>query len=144
MNFYALDSYRTWGDAALAAARSRGWNAHAVTRGEDVGDDGYGFIRLSMEPRTLPVNRQDYAVMASRLTMIQDATQICVYEDKSAQFELWSEWMPETWRFTDLDAAMAFLATADYPIVSKADTGASSVNVRILYRRADADRHVRQ
>jgi len=144
MRFWALDSYHSWAQAAVMVANARGHRGYRVARGEEVGDEGFGFIRLSMEPDVLPVNRRDYAVMASRLTMIQDATQVRLYEDKSGQFAEWPEWMPDTWRFTDRAAAMAFLATAEYPIVSKADTGASSVNVRVIGTRTEAERHIAQ
>lgn len=144
MRFWAIDPYKRWAKAAAETATRRGWTAKVVQRGDEVAPGGYGFIRLSMDQDTLRQNRQDYAVMASRLTMIQDATQVAVYEDKSEQFRRWSEWMPETWRFDDEAQALAFIATADYPIVSKADVGASSVNVRILADRNQAEEHVVQ
>lgn len=144
MQFWALDPYQTWADAAVKVAKARGWQARRIERGEEVDGNGYGFIRLSMFPEVLERNRRDYAAMVERLTMIQDAMQVRVYENKSAQFALWREWMPDTWRFTDRDDALAFLDSADYPIVSKADIGASSVNVRILANRKDAQAHVRE
>lgn len=105
-----------------------------------------GFIRPHADWRKLPRNKaEDYPTMAERLpVMIQDAAQVEVYEDKSEQFRRWSRWMPETWRFTDFDAAVAFLDAAPYPLVSKADVGASSVNIRILDNRAEAGRHLQQ
>ena len=142
MRLFALDSYSVWADAAVKAASARGWQAKRIKRGAEVDGDGHGFIRLSMEPPELALNRQDYVAMSKRLTMVQDQTQIDVYENKSAQFALWFDWMPDTWRFTDRDAALAFLNTAEYPIVSKADEGASSVNVRILKDRKSACAHL--
>ena len=82
--------------------------------------------------------------MSARLPMVQDAAQVEVYESKSEQFRRWGRWMPDTWRFTDEAGAMALAAAAEYPLVSKADVGASSVNVRILASRAEAEAHVRQ
>ena len=108
------------------------------------GDKGFGFIRLSMEPNTLAVNRNDYDVMASCVTMVQDRAQVEVYENKSEQFRRWGRWMPDTWRFTNRDEAMQFLAGCEYPIVGKADQGASSVHVHILDNRKAAERHVEQ
>ena len=142
MRLFALDSYSVWADAAVKAALSRGWQAKRIKRGSEVDGEGYGFIRLSMEPPELKLNRQDYAEMSKRLTLVQDQTQIDVYENKSAQFARWFDWMPDTWRFTDRGAAEAFLQTAEYPIVSKADEGASSVNVRILKDRKSACAHL--
>lgn len=82
--------------------------------------------------------------MAERLVMVQDAAQVEVYESKTEQWRRWGRFMPDTWRFTDVDTALAFLNTAPYPLVSKADVGASSVNVRILATRAEAGRHVQE
>lgn len=144
MRLWALDPYQSWAEAAIKAAQARGWQAKQILRGEDAGDEGYGFIRLSMYPSILATNRRDYDAMAARLTMVQDRQQIEVYENKSEQFRRWSEWMPDTWRFGNEAEALAFVATSDYPIVSKADVGASSVNVRILADRREAERHVTQ
>jgi len=144
MHFWALDPYRTWAEAAIKAAQARGWQAKQILRGEDAGDEGYGFIRLSMYPSILAQNRRDYDAMAARLTMIQDRGQIEVYENKSEQFRRWGAWMPDTWRFENEAEALAFVAGAEYPLVSKADVGASSVNVRILANRREAERHVTQ
>lgn len=144
MRLYALDPYGAWAEAAIKAAQVRGWQAKQVLRGEDACDEGYGFIRLSMYPSILAQNRRDYDAMARRLTMIQDRGQIEVYENKSEQFRRWSEWMPDTWRFENEAEALAFVAGAEYPLVSKADVGASSVNVRILANRREAERHVTQ
>lgn len=139
---YALDSYDTWGAALVKAAQARSWPAKRIKRGDEVDGYGYGFIRLSMEPPELGKNRRDYSTMAQRLTMIQDQAQVDVYENKSEQFRRWGHWMPDTWRFTCRDEAIQFLQYADYPIVSKADSGASSVNVRILATRKEAIAHV--
>lgn len=144
MKLYALDPYQAWAEAAIKAAQARGWQAKQILRGEDAGDEGYGFIRLSMYPSILAQNRRDYDAMAARLTMVQDRQQIEVYEHKSEQWRRWGAWMPDTWRFEHEAEALAFVAGADYPLVSKADQGASSVNVRILANRREAERHVTQ
>src|SRR5690606_36965477 len=103
-----------------------------------------GFIRCHADPKILKRNHHDYEVMAARCDVFQDRTQVQVYENKSAQFRLWSDWMPDTWRFTEQAAALALLEDVDYPIVSKADVGASSKNVRILETRDQARRHVEE
>lgn len=147
--FYVLDEREVWHAAAIAAAVRAGYEGRRIFS-EDVnlgaceaGD--VGFIRPHADWRKLPVNRDDYARMvASGLTMIQDAAQIAVYEDKSEQFMQWGHWMPDTWRFVMESDAQAFVAQADYPLVSKADVGASSVNVRILKDKAEAQKHIAQ
>ena len=82
--------------------------------------------------------------MARWLPMVQDAAQVEVYEDKSEQFRRWAKWMPPTWRFTALGEAVDFLKEAPFPLVSKADVGASSVNVRILQNSDEAEKHLRE
>lgn len=49
---------------------------------------------------------------------------------------------PETHVFTDAAEARAFLATADYPIVSKASIGSAGSTVRVLRTRRRAEAHV--
>lgn len=141
--FYVLDERHAWHAAIIEAAQRHGFEGKRIFRGDEA-SEGYGFIRCHADPKALKRNQADWDVMSARLTMIQDETQVRVYEDKSAQFALWHEWMPPTWRFTSGDLAMQFLESAPYPIVSKADVGASSVNVRILAGKAQAQKHVHQ
>lgn len=144
MNFYILDERKVWFEAALRAAANHGHIGRRIFRGTEVNaDGGIGFIRPHVHPKVLPTNHQDFAEMRKKLVMIQDVGQVAHYENKSAQFFTWGDWMPHTWRFITLDAALEFLRDAAYPLVSKADVGASSVNVRILKTRAEAERHAR-
>jgi hypothetical protein len=141
--FYCLDERDIWHQAACDAARRHGIGAQRIFSGDEVQGPGIGFIRPHADWRQLPKNREDYVRMKSCLTMIQDDAQVEVYEDKSEQFNRWSDWMPDTWFFMDEGQAQAFVAEASYyPLVSKADVGASSVNVRILYTREEAQRHI--
>lgn len=142
--FYMLDERDVWHAAAMAAARRAGYQPQRIFTGEPVQGPGVGFIRPHADWRRLPANRLDYARMAEHLTMVQDATQVNLYEDKSGQFARWFNWMPETWRFTNLELALQLLDIATYPLVSKADVGASSTNVRVLRNRAEAQTHVVQ
>ena len=143
-NFFILDERQIWHKAACQAARSHGYSARRIFNGGEVDSDGVGFIRPHADWRKLPTNRQDFALMSKRLLMIQDPAQVAVYEDKSLQFAKWGDWMPDTWRFVFESDAQAFEAQADYPLVSKADVGASSVNVRILKDKDEAQRHIAQ
>lgn len=143
-NFYILDERQIWHRAACEAARRHGYSARRIFAGIEVQGEGIGFIRPHADWRKLPTNRIDDELMRGRLLMIQDRSQVEVYEDKSQQFARWGALMPDTWRFTNAEAAQAFIASADYPIVSKADVGASSVNVRILQNRKQAELHIAQ
>ena len=143
MKFYVLDTRDVWHAAIIKSAKARGYSAKRIFRGEEVDSDGFGFIRPHADPVELTKNQRDFDLMTARLTMIQDEMQVRLYENKSAQFERWSEWMPPTWRFTNCDEALQFCETsALYPLVSKADVGASSVNVRILNDKHEAIAHV--
>jgi len=141
MKFFCLDERKVWHGPMLKVARDRGYDARRIFRGEECEGPGVGFIRPHADPKRLKENRDDFALMSKRLRMVQDQTQIDVYEDKSAQFWRWRDWMPDTWRFSGKDEAIRFAESADYPLVSKADVGASSKNVRILKTRAEGVRH---
>jgi len=145
VRFYVLDERNVWHAPIIAAAKRYGYEGQRIFRGEEVTESGVGFIRCHAEPTALKRNQHDFDLMAARLTMIQDEAQVRLYENKSAQFAKWPKWMPPTWRFTDRDAAIAFVQERkQFPLVSKADVGASSVNVRILNDRAAALIHVEQ
>lgn len=144
MKFFILDEREIWHEAAIEAAASHGHEGERIFGGAQTRRPGIGFIRPHADPIALERNKVDFEIMASRVLMIQDRTQVELYEDKSGQFKRWADWMPDTWRFTEREAALAFLEMASYPLVSKADVGASSVNVRILKDADAARRHVAQ
>jgi hypothetical protein len=144
MKVFVLDTREIWHAAIIAAAKNHGHHAKRIFRGDEVDFGGVGFIRPHAEPAELKRNQRDYDLMAAKLTMLQDETQVRLYEDKSGQFSKWSHWMPDTWRFTNYEEALAFVGEAEYPLVSKADVGASSINVRILQNQVEGLAHVRQ
>lgn len=141
-----LDERNVWHGPMREAARRRGYDTARILRGHEARDrpGGLGFLRPHAIPQVLEQNVNDYAEMAEHLTMVQDLSQVEVYEDKSAQFWRWSEWMPPTWRFENRAAALEFVQNYGAPLVSKADVGASSYNVRILSTRAEQVTHVRE
>ena len=147
-NFFILDEREVWHAAAIAAAQRHGWRGKCIfindidTAAMQPGD--VGFIRPHADWRRLPANRRDDAIMRQHLLMIQDRAQVEVYENKSEQFRRWGGWMPVTERFENEDSAQRYAACAQYPLVSKADVGASSVNVRILSTPAEARAHIAQ
>jgi hypothetical protein len=141
--FFILDERQIWHKAAREAAQHHGYASRRIFSGDQVQGPGVGFIRPHADWRRLPANRLDFERMAAvGLTMIQDRAQVELYEDKSGQFARWGDWMPDTWRFTDREAALDFVDHAPIPLVSKADVGASSVNVRVLTTRQAALEHV--
>lgn len=144
-DLFVLDEREVWWRAILEAGSRAGYHGERITRGRQVQlRPGVGFIRPHADPRRLISNRTDFVEMNQSLQMVQDGDQVWVYENKSEQFFRWGRFMPDTWSIDTEAAALEFLRTADYPIVSKADQGASSTNVRILANRRDAERHVRE
>lgn len=144
MKFFILDERQVWWRSAIEAAQKHGYEGVRIKSGLEVKGPGVGFIRPHADPGRLRQNRDDFVFMHRHLTMIQDVNQTEVYEDKSAQYWRWKDWMPDTWRFESRDQAMAFVHSADYPLVSKADVGASSKNVRIIRSKDEARRHIEQ
>lgn len=144
-HFWILDEREVWWRSAIEAAERHGYTGKRIRSGDQVNFElgGVGFIRPHANPDILRRNQIDDAVMRERCDLvIQDRTQVELYENKSGQFRLWGDWMPNTWRFEHRAAAIDFVRTADYPLVSKADVGASSRNVRILRNRREAERHI--
>lgn len=144
-NLYVLDPRDTWVEPAIKAATKRGWDARRIYTEADASSPGYAFVRPHANPRVLPDNQRAAHEMAARgIRLVQDLRQVDLYEDKRGQTALWNRWMPQTWVVGSMDAAMAVLAEAPYPLISKADVGASSYNVRLLRSRDEAEAHVRQ
>lgn len=143
MHISILDERKVWWAPIIEAAAKRGIKGRRIFHGEECGE-GLGFIRPHADPKRLKQNHRDYEVMASRCDVYQDRAQVELYEDKSGQAALWGDWMPDTWRFNSKEPALALLDDVDYPLVSKADVGASSKNIRILENRDEAIRHVQQ
>lgn len=136
-----LDGKGAWRGHLLAACKRRGWRAQVVDHPDDVCRARFGFTRLN--PATLAEHRQIDTLMRAGCVMVQDQAQVDVYEDKTEQWRRWGHLMPETWLFDDVDQAMQFRPDA-WPIMSKANEGASSVNVRPIYGRKAYEDHVRQ
>lgn len=134
--FYILDERDIWAEPLAAAARKRGFEPVRVRRGHtDYVAGSWGFIRPHATPEVLRQNWRDYYNMrAAGVEVVQDTDQIELYEYKSGQTQRWNKWMPTTRLFDDYHDAMEYAHSdaPSFPIVSKANEGASSVNVRIL------------
>lgn len=144
MRLYILDRYSRWGRVLRGQAHARGVEALRVTGPEAIKGPGYGFVRLHPRPGLLRQDRKTAARMGRALAMVQDEAQLAVYEDKRAQARRWSAWMPDTWIFEDERAALQFAERCDLPLISKADVGASSQNVRLIESRHDLKAHIWQ
>jgi biotin carboxylase len=146
---YVLDERLIWHEAIIAAAKRAGHQGKRVFSGETFADakpGDIGFLRPHADWRRLPDNRRDYSrMLEAGLLTIQDQGQVDCYESKREQWRRWGAWMPKTFVGSDEEAAHAWVEHHEqYPIVSKADVGASSVNVRILQNEKQAHDHIRQ
>jgi len=141
-----LDARHVWHGPMVTAARARGYDAKRIFRGQEaLTRQGLGFIRPHANPSALRTNIDfDDLDMREHLTMVQDRAQVEVYDNKSAQFERWGSLMPLTRRFTNRSEALEFVHQWDGWLVSKADVGASSNNVRILKTPDDQRWHIGQ
>lgn len=142
--FVILDEREIWHESACLAAREFGYNAKRVYCGTQMPQGSLGFIRPHADKDTLVKNQSDYQLMATRGVVIQDRAQVEVYENKTEQFNRWGKWMPETWVFTDEETAIQAAFELPYPIVSKANEGASSVNVRIYNNMTALQHHIHE
>lgn len=140
--FAILDEREIWHAKACAAAVDFGYTPKRIFSGEEMPQGSLGFIRTHADQKALRKNQEDYRIMTSRGVVIQDAAQVEVYENKTEQWRRWGAWMPGTQVFTDKEEALAASRIFAYPIVSKANEGASSVNVRILYNEGQLQQHI--
>jgi glutathione synthase/RimK-type ligase-like ATP-grasp enzyme len=142
LDLQIFDSRHVWHEHALKAAHRRGWAAKRITT-SPTEPSRFGFIRP--HPGHLADHQQiDQAMREVCGTMVQDRKQVTLYENKTAQQQFFGHHMPETLSSGILDEAVAFATQQGYPIVSKANEGASSVNVRIIESEAQLQRHLRQ
>lgn len=130
--FVVLDEREIWHRPMIQAAKEFGYAGRRIRRGEEMPQGSLGFIRPHADPAVLRINQMDYLTMCARGEVLQDAGQMTCYENKTLQFERWGHWMPPTWAFTSLETALAAIGELPFPIVSKANEGASSYNVRII------------
>jgi glutathione synthase/RimK-type ligase-like ATP-grasp enzyme len=76
------------------------------------------------------------------MRLIQDPTQVELYEDKIGQTQQFHPWMPHTeLAFSEADAQI-LLSDMTYPFISKAKVGASSCNVRLITNMVEARREI--
>lgn len=130
--------------AAKKAKLLRSLQYTVTDKSEDV-KAGLIFFPLRQHKPFIDENRAVLAELLERddLQFVQDETQLRVYEDKIAQFELWDDWMPSTRVFRGPNEARQFLARNNrWPLVSKSRFGSASHAVRLLESKAEAAQEV--
>lgn len=141
---HVLDTRDVWHRPLIKSARARGYEANRIYSAEDVKEDdgAWVFIRPHADPDVLPKNQIDDLILRQRgFRLIQDRAQVEVYENKSEQFRRWGGWMPRTQLML---TNQVNVNDWEYPVVSKANEGASSYNVRILNTPDELRRHAEQ
>lgn len=145
MNFYILDERDVWHAALAQAALEIGLDPVRIRRGREVKTGGLGFIRPHATPAVLHRNKmEDWPAMVDKLTMIQDWRQVRLYENKTEQLRKFRAWMPATVALDTREQIERFLQHEPRygTWVSKANEGASSVNVRIIRSREELLAHI--
>lgn len=107
-------------------------------------EGGYSLIFPHAHPATLLRDQQIALEVQRKSRMVTDIDQIMVYDNKRAQTQRWNKWMPDTWVFEDKESALSFAESAEYTLISKADVGASSYNVRLIKNKADCITHIKE
>lgn len=142
-NFYILDEREVWHKAIAKEAKLFGFNPIRIFSADDVNDPGWVFMRPHATPHILKRNQEDYFTLLDMgCSFIQDRTQIDLYEDKWSQSARFEKWMPLTFLGTRYQESFDFSVKTGFPIVSKANVGASSVNVRIIYNEHELSDHL--
>lgn len=131
-----------WGKGAMAACNRRGWQ---FAKGTGEGRrGGLGFVRLSANPQKLGIGQKLFLKMSEGGPMVQDGVQIRLYDDKWEQAREFSTWLPKTRLCTSESETRVAAALLGFPLVVKADVGASSLNVKVIDKSRDYDAFVRQ
>ena len=140
-----FDSRTKWVRPCIQAALLRGWQARQIQNLGDVLESKIEFALLfpHAHPARLLSDQKLAQLLLGRVQLITDYNQIMLYEDKRGQIKQWGKWMPRTWVCEHLEAAREVIEFIhEYPLISKADVGASSYNVRLLRDETAAINHV--
>lgn len=139
MGLQIRDPRRKWIAPLREAAERRGIKTHVIKSLQDVTPDDLLFIRPHADPKVLRVDKEIYGRAGHS---IQDWRQVEYYDNKRAQAAEWGHWMPRTVITSDIRQALEYAETCSLPIVSKADVGASSYNVRVIEKRHKLIAHI--
>ena len=139
MKLACYDAYDVWIRHIRRVARERDhWSFVELKLGDDIPPGSFVFFRPDMHGKRLAAEKgwiKDH-VQRDDLRFVTDPAQCLLYEDKCAQFLAFAEFLPDTWLFTNHEAARMWVEThRTWPVVSKAAVGASSQYVRVVDKR---------
>lgn len=142
---YIYDDPSKWGREVAMAAGRAGIPITFFTAPQEVPEGTVAFVRLDQYKERRNMSK----VMVENLTRkgvhvlpnLQDAR---LYDDKCAQYEKLSQFMPDTHIVYRESIANGLIPRLTFPIVSKAAEGANAANVRLLRDAHSARREVQE
>jgi glutathione synthase/RimK-type ligase-like ATP-grasp enzyme len=136
---YAHDDKKFWGRQLQMAAGRAGVDCVLFSKPEQVPNDARAFVRLDQQAEQRSITKGLVGkLFRAGVTTLPTNSEADLYDDKIGQYKILSHHMPHTEIITDLAKAKAFAQEADYPFISKATSGASSKNVRLVSSQAEA------
>ena len=90
------------------------------------------------------INRDSNRIMIEEFqnhhssTFMPTKFELLLYDEKVRQTELYSDFLPPTRIYKDIDTALCSVNELKFPIISKSNEGAASSNIRLLETRKDA------
>ena len=149
MTIFAHNDNSKWGQQFVLAAGRAGIQADLFENPQDVPAGACAFVRLDQQREQRDYSKWVVAEL-NRLGVktIPTAAEGVWYDDKIAQVEPLSEYLPETLVINTADEAHEVLknwvhSIGGYPFISKAKDGASSVAVRLIENEQQARQEIR-
>jgi len=133
---YAYDDTASWGKRLVEASRIQDVDARLFNSPEEVPDED-GVIAFIRMRNTLGMREDNKKLVEAisrkkKVKMLPTVGEGFLYDNKIAQHELFSKWMPETFYITSFEQAMDQLKKMKYPFVSKTSEGSGSKNTRLI------------
>jgi glutathione synthase/RimK-type ligase-like ATP-grasp enzyme len=132
MTLYCYDGPKGWGRRVAKEA-----GGILFSDPDKVPDGAKVYVRLDQQhPETMEIYDRLYGRMCIMTPSVEERI---LYDNKIEQLGILKSFMPETRLYRSLRWALHRAGEQEYPIISKASTGASSANVRILHSQQEAE-----
>jgi len=146
---FAYADFQGWGRMLYESLNCMDHEAHLFSQPLEVPDEEDVVCFIHMTHYGLDKRERDKKVVEElnkkkNILLIPTIEECRLYDDKVSQyhFQDFKNWMPETWHITNRQKAIELAKSINYPIVSKASSGAGSSNVRFLCSTREALREV--
>ena len=140
---YVYDDPSKWGREVAMACGRAGVPIKFFTYPQDVPAGAVAWVRLDQYKDPRDTSKAVVEMLARKgvrvLPSLEDAK---LYDDKIAQWEKLSRFMPETHVLYSDREAKHILNKLTLPFVSKASTGANSANVRLVRTKNEANKEI--